>query len=44
MLLCINDWVLVSLKYPSKHDRLHQGPDYIVHGIDFDCATVVLRV
>ena len=30
MLLCISGLVLVCLEYPSKHDKLHQGLDYIV--------------
>ena len=47
MLLCICDMVLVHLKYPSKHGKLHQGLDYIVYlqyFINFDCITVVVKV
>ena len=47
MLLCISGEVLMCLEYPSKHDKLHQGLDYIVHlwyWIDFDCISVVLKV
>ena len=29
MLVCISDEVLVRLKYPNKHSKLHQGLDYI---------------
>ena len=33
MLLCINGRILVCLEYPNKHDKLHQGQDYILFGI-----------
>ena len=47
MLLYINNDVFVSLEYPSRHDRLLQGLDYIVYllyCIDFYFITVVLKV
>ena len=44
MILCISSEVLVCLEYLSKHDRLHQGLDYIVYCIDFDRIIVVLKV
>ena len=43
----INGWVLVYLKYRSKHGKLHQGLDYIPYlqyCINVDCTTVVLKV
>ena len=44
MLLCIRSVVLVCLKYSSKHNKLYQGLDDIVYGIDFACNTIVLKV
>ena len=39
-------FVLVCLEFPSEHDRLHQGLDYIGYlryFIDFNCIRVVLK-
>ena len=47
MVLFINFWGLVFLKYQIKQGRLHQGLDYIAYlnyGNKFIYITVVLKV
>ena len=46
MLLYINGGFLVCLEYASKHEKLHQGLDYIIqlHCIALDCIKAVLKV
>ena len=47
MLLCISGGVLDYFEYPSKHEKLHQGVDYIIHlryYIFFDFIIIVSTV
>ena len=47
MLLFNSSGVLVCLEYPDKHDKLHQGLEYIVYlryCIDSNYITVVFKV
>ena len=41
MLLCINDRILECLEYPNKHDKLHQGQDYILYDIALILIVVI---